>query len=58
MPIGYTTRDYRELFADFNIDIVIIGTKQGLHSKIIVECLDAGKWVLCEKPMASNEEEI
>ena len=37
--------------------MVIIGTKQDLHARFIIESLDAGKWVLCEKPMAENDEE-
>ncbi|MFI4912335.1 MAG: Gfo/Idh/MocA family protein [Sedimentisphaeraceae bacterium JB056] len=56
-PIGYTTFDYKKLLDDEEIDIVIIGTKQDLHAKMIVESLDAGKWVYCEKPMSQNEEE-
>jgi predicted dehydrogenase len=57
MPVGYTTSDYRKLLADDSIDLIIIGTKQDLHAKFIVESLDAGKWVFCEKPMAETEEE-
>jgi predicted dehydrogenase len=57
MPVGYTTADYQDLLADDEIDLVIIGTKQDLHARFIVESLDAGKWVLCEKPMAETEEE-
>ena len=57
MKVGYTTTDYHRLLADPKIDIVIIGTKQDLHAKLIVESLDAGKWVLCEKPMAQTMEE-
>ena len=57
MEIGYTTTDYRKLLADPEIDIVIVGTKQDTHARFIVECLDAGKWVLCEKPMAETKEQ-
>ena len=57
MKIGYVTTDYKKVLADPDIDIIIIGTKQDLHAKMIIESLDAGKWVLCEKPMAENEEE-
>ena len=46
MSVGYTTTDYRKLLADSEIDMVIIGTKQDLHARFIVESLDAGKWVL------------
>ena len=55
--VGYVTEDYRRLLEDPEIDIVVVGTKQDLHAKLIVEGLEAGKWVLCEKPMAENEEE-
>ena len=57
MPVGYTTTDYHRLLQDPEIDIIVIGTKQDLHAKMIVEALDAGKWVFCEKPMAETEEE-
>ena len=55
--VGYTVQDYRKLLADDAIDLIVIGTKQDLHAELIVAALDAGKWVLCEKPMANSEEE-
>ena len=55
--ITYTTTDYKQLLNDPEIDIVVIGTKQELHAELIVESLDAGKWVWCEKPMCETEEE-
>ncbi len=55
--IGYTTDDYRQLLQDPAIDIVVIGTKQELHAQLIVEGLDSGKWVWCEKPMCETDEE-
>ncbi len=57
MKVGYCTTDYRKLLDDSDIDIIVIGTKQNLHAKLIVESLDAGKWVFCEKPMAETEDE-
>ena len=57
MQVGYTTTDYTRLLQDPNIDIIVIGTKQDTHARLIVESLDAGKWVFCEKPMAENDEE-
>jgi len=57
LAVGYTTTDYERVLADPEVDIVIIGTKQDLHSRIIIESLDAGKWVHCEKPMAETREE-
>lgn len=57
IPLRYTTTDYRKILDDKNIDMVIIGTKHDTHADLIVESLDAGKWVLCEKPMAQNDKE-
>lgn len=57
-PGATFTTDYRQLLADPSIDLIVIGTRQDLHARLIVECLDAGKWVYCEKPMAETEEEI
>ena len=55
--VGYTTTDYKKILQDPAIDIVVIGTKQELHAKLIVEALDSGKWVWCEKPRCETEEE-
>ena len=55
--VGYFTRDYKDILNDPAIDIVVIGTKQDLHAQLIIESLDAGKWVWCEKPMCETNEE-
>ena len=57
MAVGYVTTDYQDILNDDAIDLVFVGTKQDLHARFIVEALDAGKWVFCEKPMAETEEE-
>lgn len=53
----YVTSDYKQLLSDPEIDLVVIGTRQDTHAKLIVESLDAGKWVWCEKPMCEKPEE-
>ena len=53
----YVTEDYRQILADPEIDLVIIGTRQDTHARLIIESLDAGKWVWCEKPMCDTQEE-
>ena len=46
------TTDWRELVADPEVDAVIIGTPNALHAPQAIACLEAGKHVLVEKPMA------
>lgn len=55
--LEYVTTNYRKILDDPKTDIVVIGTKQDLHAKMIIESLDAGKWVFCEKPMSDTEEQ-
>jgi predicted dehydrogenase len=45
-----------ELVADPSVDAVWVATKDILHEPIGVACLEAGKHVLMEKPMASSVE--
>jgi predicted dehydrogenase len=49
---AYTTTDYRELLADPTIDVIHVCTWNVSHCEITVAALEAGKHVLCEKPMA------
>ena len=44
--------DYKELVNDKNVDIVYVLTPNVSHSPITVAAFEAGKHVLCEKPMA------
>lgn len=49
--------NYKELLADKTIDVVHVLTPNRLHSSITVDALDAGKHVMCEKPMAISSAE-
>jgi predicted dehydrogenase len=49
---AYVTADYRELLADESIDVVHVCTWNISHCEITCAALEAGKHVLCEKPMA------
>ena len=49
--------DYKELLADKSVDIVSICLPNHLHAQVSIDCLNAGKHVLCEKPAAMNYEE-
>ncbi len=54
----YTTNDYRELFKDSDIDLIGISTQHNSHAKFVVEALNAGKSVYCEKPLCLTLEEL
>lgn len=49
--------DYKELLAMDCIDVVHVCTPNRSHSFITVDALEAGKHVMCEKPMAINSAE-
>ncbi len=49
-PKVYT--DYREMLRTDEIDFVAIATPSGTHYQIAIDCLNYGKHVLVEKPMA------
>jgi len=45
---------YDRLLADPDIDIVYVATPNAMHRENILAALDAGKHVLCEKPMTTS----
>ena len=53
-PDAVVYEDYKELLKDETIDVVHVCTPNRSHSFITVDALDAGKHVMCEKPMAIN----
>jgi len=46
--------DWREVIARDDIDIVDIVTPGDSHAEIAIAALDAGKHVLCEKPLVGS----
>ena len=49
---------YQEILAMKDIDAVVIGTPDHLHSKMLAEAARAGKDAYVEKPIAMNMEEL
>ncbi|MBR6915699.1 MAG: Gfo/Idh/MocA family oxidoreductase, partial [Clostridia bacterium] len=56
-PDAAVYEDYKKLLEDESIDVVHVCTPNRSHSFITVDALNAGKHVMCEKPMAINSAE-
>ena len=50
--VGTTYRNFGDLIADREIDVIDICTPPMLHATMIVDAMQAGKHVICEKPFA------
>ncbi|MCY4130036.1 MAG: Gfo/Idh/MocA family oxidoreductase [Gammaproteobacteria bacterium] len=57
LGIAKALDSYESMVADPDVDIVYVGTKTWLHKEHSILGLNAGKHVLCEKPLASNSDE-
>src|SRR5699024_9956326 len=55
---GTAYEDYGKLLADKNVDAVSVCTPNYLHAEIAIAALEAGKQVLCEKPMGVTLSEM
>ena len=50
-------RDWRELIADEEVEAIYVATPVHLHAEQTIAAAEAGKHILCEKPMAMSVEE-
>ena len=50
--------DYNDLLADPNVDIVCVCVPSGLHGEVTIAASNAGKAIVCEKPMEITPEKI
>ena len=58
MGVEKTTKDYKEIINDPEIDAVLICSSTDTHSPISIEAIKAGKHVFCEKPIDHDVEKI
>ena len=54
MGVEHTTKDYREIINDPEIQAVLICSSTDTHAPISVEAIKAGKHVFCEKPISHD----
>jgi len=50
----YTTRKYHELLDNKEIDCLIAAVPDHWHKQVVVDALNAGKHIYCEKPMSHS----
>lgn len=55
---AYATNDYRRLIEDPQVDLVVVSTNHNTHARFVVEALEAGKSVYCEKPLCLSLDEL
>lgn len=53
----YWTTDVERLLSDDSIDVVFITTQHDSHASLTIKAANAGKHILCEKPMALSVED-
>ncbi len=55
--IPNVTHDYHDVLKDKSVDAVSVTTPNKYHKQPTIDALNAGKHVLCEKPLAMNGDE-
>ncbi len=53
---SYTSQE--EVLADDRVDVVLIATSNEVHKDIAIAAMQAGKHVICEKPVTMNAQEL
>lgn len=56
--IGTVHTDARTMFEDDEVDAVIIASPHSTHAELVVDALNAGKDVFCEKPLCITKAEL
>lgn len=52
-PDALITRDYQNLLGSGQVEAVVVSTPPPYHEEVVVAALQAGKHVLCEKPLSN-----
>lgn len=57
-PFDYVTNEYEKLLSDREIDLIVVSTQHSSHARFVIEALNAGKHVYCEKPLCLTLDEL
>ena len=49
---------YEAMLADASLDIIVVATPNNVHKTLVCQALEAGKAVVCEKPVAMSSGEL
>lgn len=58
IPVEKQFTDYHDLLNNERINVISVAIPDQQHKQVAIECLQAGKHVLCEKPLALTREDI
>jgi predicted dehydrogenase len=56
LHIEKTAGDYRQILDDPEVDVVHVCTPNALHLPMVIDALNAGKHIICEKPLTTSVE--
>lgn len=57
LGVEFTTTNWEELITNSQLDMISIATPPNFHKEMTIAALNAGKHVLCEKPLALDKQE-
>lgn len=55
---AYSTTEEQRIIDDPDIDAIVIATRHDQHAATVIRALEAGKHVLCEKPLGLSREDV
>lgn len=55
---SHSTTNVEDVLQDTEVDLVLITTRHNLHANMTIKCLETGKHVFVEKPLALTHEEL
>lgn len=58
MEINFKYDSYQKLLEDSDVEIVAIGDYYGIRGQRVIEALEHGKHVICDKPLCTSLEEL